>query len=79
MTLVQAQATGWGPTQWVAALAVAGSLAGVWLGKTLEARNQRKLQKTAEAQEQRRALEDALAQAELLWLRLDPQAHLNQV
>jgi membrane protein YqaA with SNARE-associated domain len=79
MTLAQGQAAGWGATQWVAALAVVGSLAGVWLGKTLEARNQHKLEKTAEIREERRALEEALAQAELLYLRLDPQWFLNQV
>jgi Restriction endonuclease len=35
---------GWDATEWVALLAVVGSLAGVWLGKALEARNQQKLQ-----------------------------------
>jgi restriction endonuclease len=72
MALAQVDAMGWGPTQWVAALAVAGSLTGVWLGKTLEARYQRKLEETTEKRDQRRALEEALAQAEILYLRLDP-------
>jgi hypothetical protein len=79
MDLAKGQAAGWGPTQWVAALAVAGSLAGVWLGKTLESRNQKKLQKATDEREQRKALDEALAQSELLYLRLDPQAILTQV
>jgi HJR/Mrr/RecB family endonuclease len=79
MDLAQGQTTGWGPTQWVAALAVAGSLAGVWLGKTLESRNHKKLQKATDEREQKRALDEALAQSELLYLRLDPQAILTQV
>jgi hypothetical protein len=79
ITLAQGEAAGWGPTQWVAALAVVGSLAGVWLGKTLEARNQHRIEKAAEIREQRRALDETLARAELLYLRLDPQRFLNQV
>jgi hypothetical protein len=76
--IAQGQDQGWSATQWLALLAVLGSLAGVWLGKTLEARNQRKLQKVEEAREEARALQEALIQTELLYLRLDPETLIGQ-
>jgi hypothetical protein len=76
--IAQGQAQGWDATQWLALLAVVGSLAGVWLGKALEARNHRKLQKVEEAREEARALQEALIQTELLYLRLDPDSLIAQ-